>query len=503
MKQARRMRAEQSVMRLHDLLEHQLATRPDKIAVRFKGVDYAYKNLAWRMQRIAARMVHQWRVRPGERIAYLGANHVDCITLLAACGRIGAIYCPLNYRLAAAELQTILREYRPVVLVADAAHLAGAQLLAAVCGATVQPIDALAELPSPRPTPAAPADNCDVMLVTTSGTTGVPKGAVHTADGMAANMRISVSAQAITADDVVLCALPMFHVGGLCIQLLPALAAGATVILQQRFDPAGWLAAVAQFRPTLALMVPATLRAAIEHPQWAATDLHCLRAVYAGSSTIPVALIEAFHARGVPVAQVYGSTETGPTSTVLPLDQAMRKIGCAGLPVAGVMLEIRQPDAHGVGEVCVRGPNLMRGYFNTQASGLDGHGWFATGDLGYVDADGALWIVGRARDMLISGGENIYPAELENVLADVPEIAEAAVIGTPDPRWGEVPVACVVRKPGVLLDEAQVLKCFEGKLARFKHPRRVVFLDALPKTAMGKVEKAKLQAGLKVITPAR
>lgn len=490
-------------MRLHDLLEHQLATRPDKIAVRFKGVDYAYQNLAWRTQRIAARVVHDWGVQPGERVAYLGANHVDCITLLAACGRIGAVYCPLNYRLAGAELQTILRDYSPVILVADAAHFASAQQLAATCGAIVQPIEALAELSSPRPTPSAALENRDVMLVTTSGTTGVPKGAVHTADSMAANMQISVAAQAITADDVVLCTLPMFHVGGLCIQLLPALAAGATVILQERFDPAAWLAAVAQFRPTLALMVPATLRAVIEHSHWASTDLRCLRAVHAGSSTIPTALIEAFHARGVAVAQVYGSTETGPTSAVLPIDEAMQKLGCAGVPAAGVALEIRKPDAHGVGEVLVRGPNVMRGYFNTEASGLDGHGWFATGDLGYVDADGALWIVGRAKDMLISGGENIYPAELENVLADVPEIAEAAVIGTPDPRWGEVPVACVVRKPGAMLDEAQVLKYFEGRLARFKHPRRVVFVDALPKTAMGKVEKAKLKAGLKVITQAR
>jgi fatty-acyl-CoA synthase len=207
---------------------------------------------------------------------------------------------------------------------------------------------------------------------------------------------------------------------------------------------------------------------------------------------IPRALIDAVQARGVALTQVYGSTETGPTSTVLSVQDAWRKPGCAGAPALGVEISIRTPNAQGVGEVLVRGPNLMRRFAGQGASGLSADGWFATGDLGGLDEDGALWIMGRAKDMLISGGENIYPAELEQVLAGLPQLADCAVVGVADLTWGEVPVACVVRKAGESIDARAVLAAFEGKLARFKHPKHVVFLAELPKNAMGKVEKPQL-----------
>ncbi|MFM2398766.1 MAG: Acyl-CoA synthetase (AMP-forming)/AMP-acid ligase [Pseudomonadota bacterium] len=483
-------------MRLHEYFEQRLHTQPEKIAVRFGGKDYAYRKLAGRSTRIAARLSGEWGVAAGDRVAYLGSNHLDCITLLAGCGTVGALYLPLNYRLAAAELSTILQDAQPRVLVADAQHAALAQQLAQQINCAVRDVDELVAQPCVHPAPHAPVQNNDVLLVYTSGTTGRTKGVVHTLDAMAANIRASIKGQGIGADDVVLSALPLFHVGGLCIQTLPALAAGATVLLHARFDAGAWLAAVQAHRPTQALMVPATLRAVIAHAAWLQTDLSSLKAICAGSSTIPAALIDAVHARGVPLTQVYGSTETGPTSTVLPAHDAVPKAGSAGAAAPGVELCVRAPDAQGIGEVLVRGPNLMRGYFkhelNNSPTGLDADGWFATGDLGRIDSDGALWIAGRAKDMLISGGENIYPAELENVLASVPQIAEAAVIGLPDPRWGEVPVACIVARADALLDEAAVLAAFEGKLARFKHPKRIVFLQELPKNAMGKVEKARL-----------
>jgi fatty-acyl-CoA synthase len=223
--------------------------------------------------------------------------------------------------------------------------------------------------------------------------------------------------------------------------------------------------------------------------------------IHAGSMIVPDSLIQAFHARGVPVGQIYGSTETAPCATVLLREDAQAKPGSAGKPA--LHCEIRLvPDqenngdtAEGVGEVWVRGPNVMRCYWNapdaTRAALVDG--WYRTGDLARRDADGFYWIVGRSKDVIISGGENIYPAELENVLADCPQIAEAAIVGVADPKWGETACACVVRAAGAALDEAGVLALFKDRLARYKHPRRVLFMDALPKTAMGKVQKFELR----------
>jgi fatty-acyl-CoA synthase len=342
-----------------------------------------------------------------------------------------------------------------------------------------------------------------VLIVYTSGTTGRPKGAVHTQSNLLWNIQSAIAAQDIGARDHLLNPLPMFHVGGLCIQLLPVLAAGGTVTLHARFDPAAWIADVAARRPTLSLLVPATLKAILDHPDWATADLSSMRLLNTGSSTVPRSMIEAVHARGVPVSQVYGATETGPVSIVLRADDAFDHVGSTGKPALHVEVRLVKPDgtdaADGeTGEILVRGMNVVAGYWNDPGNPAFADGWFRSGDLAYRDTGGFYWVVGRSKDMIISGGENIYPAELENVLADCPAILECAVIGEDDARWGEVAVAVVVKKPGAALDEAGVLALFDTRLARFKHPRRVVFADALPKTALGKVQKAQLRAALRV-----
>ena len=244
--------------------------------------------------------------------------------------------------------------------------------------------------------------------------------------------------------------------------------------------------------------MPATLKAVYSHPEWERTDLSCLREVNTGSSTIPESLFAPFHARGIPVGQVYGATETGPVSIYLRAEDAMRKVGSAGK--AALHAEIRLVGAEGrdvepgeVGEILVRAPSVMQGYWKDPDNPAFADGWFHTGDLARIDDEGFYWVVGRTKDMIISGGENVYPAELENVLADCPAIAEAAVVGVPDPRWGEAVVAAIVKRPGAALDEGAVLALFDGRLARFKHPRRVVFVDGLPKTAIGKVQKFELR----------
>jgi fatty-acyl-CoA synthase len=303
-------------------------------------------------------------------------------------------------------------------------------------------------------------------------------------------MRIAAQMQAMAPADRVLTVLPLFHVGGLCIQTLPALACGAHVVLLPRFAPDATFDAIERHRPTLTLQVPATMKALVEHPRWPGADLSSLRAVWAGSSLIPAPLVEAFHARGLPVCNVYGSTETGPFSIALGPEHTRDKAGSCGWPAPGV--EARLADVQGgAGEVLVRAPNVARRYWPDEPS-CDREGWFHTGDLARQDADGSFTIVGRAKDLVISGGENIHPAEVETALALHEAVLECAAFGVPDPEWGEVVAVAVVTRPGMEADEAALRAHLEGRIARYKLPRRWVFLDALPKTALGKVQRGVL-----------
>jgi fatty-acyl-CoA synthase len=416
-------------------------------------------------------------VQRGAIVAWLGHNSWDQLATLVACQRLGAVLLPLNWRLAAAELAQIVRH-------AGAGHLMGTPEMEALAGEVL----ALAPL---TPGPATGVLPGDLLLVYTSGTTGAPKGAMHTATGLQAGALAAIAAQGLTAQSRVLSVLPLFHVGGLCIQTLPALAVGAKVLLHPRFEPGAWFDAVAGWRPTTTLLVPAVMRALIEHPRWAEADLSSLQFVNSGSQIVPRALIEAFHARGIPVAQVYGATETGPVSIVLRPDEAMAHVGHAGRPALGVQVLLA-----GDGEILLKAANLMRGYHREAAPAFDAEGWFHTGDLAVLHADGCYEVVGRSKELIISGGENIHPAEIEHLAAERPEVQECAVIGLPDARWGEVPVLVVVERPGRTLDRAALQALFDARLARFKHPRRVQVVPALPRTALGKVQRAALVRAL-------
>ena len=425
-------------------------------------------------------------MRKGDRVAWLGYNCPEMLVLLFALARLGAILVPLNWRLTAAEHRAILADCTPKWIAFDPDFEGHAKQLG------VPPL----EIKSIQNPDLVGTDADDLLIVYTSGTTGKPKGAVLTQSALLWNGFNSIHAHDLSQADHVLTCLPMFHVGGLNNQTLPALLAGATVTLHRRFDAGRWLADVAARRPTLSLLVPATLQAVISHPSWPSTDLSSLKMLNAGSMVVPESQIRAFHARGVPVGQIYGCTETAPIATVLLKEDAMRKVGSAGK--AAPHCEVGLVD----GEIRVRGPNVMRGYWNdaeATAAALTPDGWFRTGDLARVDDEGYYWIMGRSKDVIISGGENIYPAELENVLADCPQILEAAVIGVADPKWGESVLAFVVKDRNSNLDEPAVISLFQDRLARYKHPRRVVFLDQLPKNAMGKVQKFELKQLLKGI----
>ena len=469
---------------LHEVLHG----HPDgRQALRCEGRWWTYGDLAQASEQAAAVAWHRWGVRPGDRVAWLGANDPMQVVLLFALARIGAVLLPLNFRLAPAEWQRVVADCTPRHLVHDAEWAQPAQALAQAAGLAAHAREQLQDATLPA-APVHAQPEAPALLVCTSGTTGGPKAAVHTQANLLANMRIAATVQEIGAGDTVLTVLPLFHVGGLCIQTLPALYAGARVLLHPRFHPSDTLEAIARERPTLTLQVPATMKALLEHPQWPATDLSCLRAVWAGSSLIPAPLVDAFHARGVPVCNVYGTTETGPFSIALPPRHALDHVGSCGWPAPGV--EVRTGAAFGdAAELLLRGPNVVARYW-PDLPACDAEGWFATGDLARQDGDGSWRIVGRAKELIISGGENIHPAEVELALGTHPAVLECAAFGLPDARWGEVVAVAVVTRGPVGEDELRAH--LAQRIARFKLPRRWFFVAQLPKTALGKVQRAEL-----------
>lgn len=495
---------------------HWIATQarrqPGRTALRCDGDALTYAGLARRVDDAAAALA-QAGVGRGERLAWLGLNRGDMLVALFACARLGAIFMPLNWRLAPPEHRAMLHEAAPALFVADAdfaaasaAHdVAPPRTRCAAIGADAPPgwarWQALLDAGqggegAGDPDPAAP-----LLLCYTSGSTGRPKGVLLSADALEANADASDAMHGLSADDRVLTTLPLFHVGGLNILTTPALRAGASVTLHPRFDAGAVFDAIESERITLTVLVPAQLDAMRAHPRWRDADLSSLRAISTGSTWVPRRLIDAVHERGVPLIQVWGATETAPIAACLRPDQAVRHAGAAGASAAGVELRVVAADGRDAapgasGEVWVRGRTLMLGYWrdpDASARAVDADGWYHSGDSGHFDAHGLLHIDGRLKDMIICGGENVSPAEVEAVLLDDPDVAEAAVVGVADARWGEVVVAAVVARDGAVPSAERLLARFAGRLARFKHPKQLRFVDALPRTALGKVRKDELR----------
>jgi fatty-acyl-CoA synthase len=359
----------------------------------------------------------------------------------------------------------------------------------------------------------APRLRCDperglrtpLMIINTSGTTGPPKAAVLTHEALHCNALNVAASVGIGAADEVLANGPLFNTGPLNILTTPALAAGATVTILREFDAGATLEAIERRAITLAIATPSMTKALISHPRRAATDLSSLRCVITGSTTVREDVLAPWFERGVTVCQDYGLTETMPVVTVVPLDDAHRLRATAGRPVPHCRVRIADDDGSpvrdgAVGEVLVRGPTVMREYWrNPEATGEAFHddGWFRTGDAGSLDDEGMLRIVDRIKHVIIVGSCNVYPADVESVLASCPQIAEAAVVGRADEQLGEVPVAFVVPKRPGTIGADDVKRLFEGRLATYKHPREVIFTHALPRTAMGKVDGEQLRKSLR------
>ena len=497
-------------MDLSHWIERQADFHPEKVAIRFEDRAITYTEFRDQIRAIARALKHELGVGRGDRVAFLGYNSPEFLALLFATARLGAMLTPLNWRLAAPEHDFILSDAGASVLFVEADFCDHAETLKSHhpdCRFVAVDFHRIGWIGLDELATAEGDDrNSHVdysaphLIVYTSGTTGRPKGAVLAQNALLWNAINSIHLHDMTGDDIVLTVLPLFHVGGLNNQTLPAFHAGATVILHPRFDPALTLAAIETQQPTLMVLVPATIQAVINQPEWPTTDIASLRSMTTGSSVVPRHLIEAFHARGVPVLQIYGATETSPIAAYLRADDAARKLGTTGK--AALHAEVRIVTDDGTiagpctpGEIQVRGPNVMLEYWGNAAATAESlrDGWFLTGDIGEWDEDGFLIVKDRKKDVVQSGGENIYPAELELILHEIDGVAEAAVVARADDRWGEVPVAVIVPESGRTLDQATIISAFDGRLARFKHPRDVVFRDDLPRNAMGKVLKYELK----------
>jgi fatty-acyl-CoA synthase len=463
---------------------------PDRTAIAFHDQSLSYAAFNTLIKARAAQL-HAEGITKGDRIAWLGFNAPEVFVLLFSAARLGAILVPLNWRLADEELQGILRDCAPKLVFHDAKATARAKVLAGQIAQSVWPSET-----GEAPAPEAGTLIDPILIVYTSGSTGQPKGAVLAQQALVANAKMSVESHRLIPEDRVLVVLPLFHVGGLNILPTPAFSIGASVVLQETFDPV--LAFEALKTVDTAIVVPTVLQAIMAQPGWKTTDFANLRGLSIGSTDVPESLIEAVHAKGVPLVQVYGTTETAPFAIYQTMDNAMATAGSIGRAGSGCDIRIVRSEGSIAyvgepGEIQVKGPNTLLRYWQNPRLTEEAlvNGWFRTGDVACVDADGYYWFRDRIKHVIISGGENIYPAEIERIIRTAPSVSEVCVVGQDDPRWGETPVAVVVAagEPS----EAEIFEHLDGKLARYKRPSKVVFVDALPRNAMGKIVAAEVR----------
>ncbi len=502
-------------MDLSDWIKCHADTTPGKPAILFEGGEISYASLARRIDSCAGILLDGLGIEAGDRVAFLGQNSPEQIVLLFACARVGAILLPLNWRLAPPEHVQLLQHADPRVLfvgdvytdhVNSVREQLGSITLVSYGGAGEGwlSFEDLETDERGYPSSAGAPDGAEtglnedrgLLLCYTSGTTGIPKGALLSEKALACNAANSIDMHAMTAADTVLTILPMFHVGGLNIQTMPALFAGATVVLLRQFDVDLFYQAIEAHPVTLTLVVPTILLLLMADARWDNGRPASLRIIGIGSTVVPESMVSQVCDWGVPLVQVYGSTETCPIAAYTPPGDAARNPASTGKTAKHC--EIRIVDKKGKklgagdsGEILVRGPNVMTKYWRDADATREvfSGGWLHTGDIGHFDQEGFLFVDGRLKDMIISGGENIYPALIENLLSECDDIEEVAVVGRPDEHWGEVAVAVVVVKQGSTVNAEKIINFCSGRISRFSCPREAVRVDNLPRNAMGKVLK--------------
>jgi fatty-acyl-CoA synthase len=490
-----------------DWLDKQAQLYPSKTALvdAATGRRLTYPEFQIRASRVAEFLSDEWGIQPGDRVALLAYNSSDYFEILYGCAKIGAVLVCLNWRLAVPELAFIVEDATPSALIYDDEFAEAATALA-----NRQKIDRLLPMSAYEEALSQTSGQPIVMpptkldtpwfLLYTSGTTGRPKGVIQT-HGMVFYNALNIGNPiGLNANDVSLNLLPFFHTGGLNLFTNPTLMFGGTAVIQRSFDPQQTFHLLAE-EVTVFFGVPAVYLFLSQHEDFAKTDFSNIRSWACGGSPMPLSLLETYAERGIIIRQGFGMTETGPTVFLVDEANAVNKGGSVGKPQ--LFVEVRIVDREGIdlpqgemGELLIRGPGVTPGYWqlpDVTAATITPEGWLHSGDVARCDEEGYYYIVDRWKDMYISGGENVYPAEVENVLFYHPAIADVAVIGIPDAKWGEVGKAVIVLEPGNPVTEAEILAFCQERLAKYKIPKTTVFVDELPRNAAGKVVKTELQ----------
>jgi fatty-acyl-CoA synthase len=499
------------VQGIGDWLTRRQLRNPDREAVIDGRARLTYADLNSRVNRLAHGL-QSLGLAHGDRIAMLSFNRHQFLEVIFAAAKLGLILVPLNWRLSPEELAFIVGDADAVGLVYDdrLAELATDLLNKKPMKRVIRlaPADGvqdyeklLAGSDETEPVPDGPVDgDTPHILMYTAGTTGRPKGAIltqATAFWNSVNLLVDLG---FTAADKNLVVLPMFHIGGIGLFTLPMLHIGAAVIIQRTFDPAETFRLIADEKVTLFFGVPAVFQMLAQQPRFTDGGFNGVRLIMSGGAPLPISLIETYDRAGWVLRQGFGMSEAAPSIATLDHDLYLTKAGSVGRICFHLQARVLDDDrrelpADRAGELALKGPNLCSGYWNRPEATAEAFrdGWFHTGDIARIDADGCLHIVDRKKDMFISGGENVYPAEVEQAIHELDGVAEAAVVGLPDAKWGEVGLAVIARRPDHGLDEAAVIDHLAGRLAKFKVPKRVVFTEALPRNAAGKVLKNELR----------
>ncbi len=459
-------------------------------------------------------------VRPGDRVAMLARDGVEQLDTFLACSKLGTLHTPLNWRLHGREITALLEQVTPQVVIYAAEFEAGVRAwqpphtpfvveMEEVRAARMQPADIPAAPVSPGRTQpgrthrfAPTADELEQIaaLIFTGGTSGHPKAA-QISHRMIGWNTLNTVIHDLRHEDIYLNVFPLFHTGGLFVYTLPNYILGGTTILMRQFEPAEVLRLIEQEGVTLFAGVPTMYQMLTQAPNWPTANLSSLRFCTSGGAPLPVTLVEQYlREKGVRFKQGFGMTEFGPGLFALAAEDAVSHAGSIGRPNfyvdARIVDDDNQPVGPGqIGELVLQGPSASSGYYNdpaATAAAMDGEGWFHTGDLAQRDEEDYFRIVDRKKDMFISGGENVYPAEIEKALYEHPAVLMCAVVGVPDAQWGQVGVAYVVLKPGLAATAGELLDHLHGRLARYKVPRRVEMVESLPLSGAGKVLKRAL-----------
>ena len=483
-----------------DLAAWRAGLTPDRPALRWRNQWLTYAELDERARKLAARL-HAEGVRRGDRVAILALNHIAHVDLLLAAPKLGFIFTPFNYRLSASEQKDIAAVIEPKLVMHDRAS----ELKAEAIGGRLLPLSRYADwlkkrsAPAPAPAPALTGDDIHMILFT-GGSTGVPKGALIPYRQVHHNARNTIEAWGLSDADCAIQATPAFH-AALNVLTTPLLHAGGRVDWMETFDAGEYLERAGSAGATVLFMVPTMFQALADHAAFAQTDLSHVRFAITGGAPCPPVLSERFRERNIRFRLGFGMTECGVNCFYISQEEADRHPDSVGHPMPGLRAKIRSPEGRPlprgeVGELTLSGPLVCAGYFRRPEETADSirDGWLWTGDLARQDDQGLFYICGRRKEMYISGGENVYPAEVEAALAQCKGVAECAVVGIPHPRWGETGLAAVALKRGAKLSVDNLRSELKTKLAGYKVPSEFLFLKALPKTGAGKINKPGIRA---------